>query len=108
MLSKNLHLFQVITIVDNPNLAVKGRSHLLIKKRSNKIRRDGEENKSSNEENKDTESEEKIQHLKDQILELSEKLERSNKNNQNQDKYADLLNDLYHKGIIDDEGKFLE
>ena len=45
---------------------------------------------------KNTESEEKMQRLKDKILELSEKLEISNKNNQNQDKYSDLLNDLYH------------
>ena len=41
---KNLHLFQVITIVDNANLVVKGRSHLLIKKISNKIRRNSKEN----------------------------------------------------------------
>ena len=49
-----------------------------------------------------------MQRLKDQIRMLSEKLERSNKNNQNQYKYADLLNYLYHKGIIDEKNSWIE
>ena len=49
-----------------------------------------------------------MQRLKDQILELSEKIERSNENNKNQDKYADLLNDLYHKGIIDEKNSWIK
>ena len=44
-----------------------------------------------------------IQSLKDQVLELSDKLERKLKDSEKQDKYADLPNDLYHKGIIDED-----
>ena len=46
--------------------------------------------------------------MKDQVLELSDKLERKLKDSEKQDKYADLLNELYHKGIIAEEGIFYE
>ena len=46
--------------------------------------------------------------LKDEIINLKRELESKERRLDNSDKYADLLNDLFHKGIIDENGDFLE
>ena len=35
-------------------------------------------------------------------------MDENNEKNNREDKYADLLNDLFHKGIIDESGNFIE
>ena len=49
-----------------------------------------------------------IKRLQKEIEDLREELN-DNKNNEDRwDKYADLLNDLFHKGNIDESGNFID
>ena len=80
---------------------------MLIKSRVKQNQGIYDENKNSDEEEKEGQKEREIQSLRDQVIELSDKLERKQKDSDKQDKYADLLNDLYHKGIIDVQEIFL-
>ena len=88
--------------------AKRGRSHLLIRKSKglNQLLDQREESKDGdlNESIKDSQ----IIDLKDEIINLKRELESKEKRLDHSDKYADLLNDLFHKGIIDENGDFLE
>ena len=46
--------------------------------------------------------------LKDDIIKLKRELESKDRRLDNSDKYADMLNDLFQKGIINENGDFLE
>ena len=90
-------------------LASKGRSHLLIrtpKQRNIKTRNVAlyreDESKSDEEEEKDARS------LKDEVISLTKKLNEKEKEIEKHEKYADLLSDLFQKGIIDGEGNFIQ
>ena len=88
-------------------IATKERSHMLIRKSSEiPVRRQlREENK--DEEDKDENKDSQILYLKNEVAKLKEELRVNNDSIDRNDKYADLLNDLFHKGIIDEEGNFL-
>ena len=58
--------------------------------------------------NLSVEKENKIRFLQNEILSLWYKLEQKEEVQEKSDKYADLLNDLFHKGIIDSNGNFIE
>ena len=77
---------------------------MLIKKRRKQSFSQDEENKNY----KDGDSRSHIQSLQNQILELSEKLDRKHKESEKQIKYADMLGDLYQRGIIDEDGNVLD
>ena len=81
---------------------------MLIKKRRKQSFSQDEENKNYREEYKDGDSRSHIQSLQNQILELSEKLDRKHKESEKQIKYADMLGDLYQRGIIDEDGNVLD
>ena len=49
-----------------------------------------------------------ISQLQNQFSDLTKELESSEKKTDKHDEYADLLNNLYHKGIIDNKGSFIE
>ena len=49
-----------------------------------------------------------ISQLQTQISDLTKELESSEKKTDKHDEYADLLNSLYHKGIIDNKENFIE
>ena len=86
---------------------MKGRSHLLLripkisssKKRNMPLYKD--------EEIKHEESDEDVNSLKEEIERLNTKLTQKEKESQESQKYADLLSDLYEKGIIDADGNFI-
>ena len=50
----------------------------------------------------------KIEELKSEIKDLKEAMKFNEEDNDKTDKYAELLNDLFHKGIIDETGKFIQ
>ena len=52
-------------------------------------------------------SERKIQSLKTEIERLKEMLNQKEINSEQNEKYAELLSELYEKGIIDMDGKFI-
>ena len=54
------------------------------------------------------EKENKIRFLQNEILSLRDKLEQKEEVQEKSDKYSDLLNDLFYKGIIDSNGNFIE
>ena len=57
------------------------------------------------EEEKGDESKEETKDF--QIIDLKNELRMSQDVRDKSDKYADLLNDLFHKGIIDEDGNFI-
>ena len=66
----------------------------------------------SKEEDKQTEireikSERKIQSLKSEIERLTDIIKEKEANTQQNEKYAELLSELFEKGIIDVDGKFI-
>lgn len=90
------------------SVASKGKSHLLIRKKPEK-----EESKSElgledamalHMEEKDDE----IDYLKSEVEKLKNEIEQRVEDKEKADKYGDLLNDLFQKGIIDATGSFVE
>ena len=65
--------------------------------------REEEKGDESKEETKDFQ----IIDLKNEIKVLKDELRMSQDVRDKSDKYADLLNDLFHKGIIDEDGNFI-
>ena len=57
-----------------------------------------------NESKKDTE----ILYLQNEILDLKDEIVRNKEVYETNDKYADLLNDLFQRGIIDSKGNFID
>ena len=51
---------------------------------------------------------EEIDNLKDEVLRLSNKLKEKDEENKESYKNADLLNQLFQKGIIDSEGNLFD
>ena len=75
-------------------------------------KRSSEDVSESKEEDKQTEireikSERKIQSLKSEIEKLTNIIKEKEDNNQQNEKYAELLSELFEKGIIDVDGKFI-
>ena len=101
-------MYQVIWIFLLFIVASKGRSHLLLrtpkernlKKRNIPLYRDEEE--------KGEESDEDINAMKDEIKSLTQQLKEKDKEINKNEKYADLLSDLFQKGIIDSQGNFID
>ena len=60
------------------------------------------------EEVKSEESDEDINDLKEEINSLTQQLKNKDKEIQKNEKYVDLLSDLFQKGIIDSDGNFIE
>ena len=89
-------------------IASKGRSHLLM--RTPKLKSDRKKNmhlyKDEEEKSEDEKNDVKI--LKDEIKKLNEQLNDKQKEIRKSEKYGDLLSDLFQKGIIDNEGNFIE
>ena len=54
------------------------------------------------------ENDSQISKLQNEICKLKNELETNREIIDKNDKYADLLNDLFHKGVIDEEGNFLD
>ena len=75
------------------------------KKRSNE---EDVKNEADHEEKKSPVKNRRILELQNQVVELTKKLEDNRKDSDKNEEYAELLNNLYHKGIIDDKGNFLE
>ena len=75
------------------------------KKRSNE---EDVKNEADQEEEKFPVKNRRILELQNQVVELTKKLEDNRKDSDKNEEYAELLNNLYHKGIIDDKGNFLE
>ena len=75
-------------------------------------KRSSDEVSESNKEDKQTEireikSERKIQSLKSEIERLTDIIKEKEVNTQQNEKYAELLSELFEKGIIDVDGKFI-
>ena len=51
---------------------------------------------------------EKISYLIDEIKSLTDQLKSKREEAKDSDNYADLLNDLFKKGIIDEHGKIIK
>ena len=51
---------------------------------------------------------EEIKSLKAEIEDMSKELEIKDAENVEQDKYADLLNDLFKRGVIDKDGNLID
>ena len=88
-------------------LASKGKSHLLIRKKisaNQNIRRNTEDDE---EEKLGISRESEINSLKDQIVMLSQEVKRLEKDSNENEKNADLLNELYQRGIIKEEGELI-
>ena len=69
--------------------------------------KNNEEILSKEEEEKIPEGKKQIDDLKSEIELLRKELELKEKESDQQDKYALLLNNLFNKGIIDEDGNFL-
>ena len=86
-------------------IAAKGRSHLLLRCKPTR-----ELTSDSNEEEKESgknlnKSERKIQILKREIEKLRDVISQNEKDSQENQKYAELLSELYDRGVIDTDGK---
>ena len=89
-------------------IASKGRSHLLLRTPKQKSGKKKNVILYKDEDSKSEEEKDDIEALKDEISALTEKLrEREAKSNEN-DKYEDLLADLFQKGVIDEDGNFIK
>ena len=88
-------------------VASRGRSHLLIRKKELKEEEKNRRNNRNREEDKEDSDIDEVSILKREVAKLSKKLEEKEEGEETQNKYADLLNDLFHKGIIEESGKFL-
>lgn len=60
------------------------------------------------EEEKEAILESEVSELKDEVMRLTEELEAAKMASKEQDEYAELLNNLFKKGIIDSQGNFVE
>ena len=89
------------------NLASKGRSHMLLSHIPNAKNKEDSKELSKNEEEKLSTYKDQISELKSEIQLLKNELEDKDKESNQQDKYAKLLNNIFHKGIIDEDGNFL-
>ena len=56
----------------------------------------------------DAKSKREIHSLKSEIEQLKSIINQKEKDSQESQKYAELLSELYEKGIIDTEGKFID
>ena len=79
---------------------------MLIRKKELKEENNRKNNRNREEDKEDSDIDE-VSILKREVAKLSKKLEEKKEGEETQNKYADLLNDLFHKGIIDKSGKFL-
>ena len=90
-------------------IASKGRSHLLLRNRKqNNIKKKNFSLYKEEESKSDVEEEKNVSDLKDEIYSLTKKLNDKEKEAKQNEKYADLLSDLFQKGIIDAEGNFIQ
>ena len=81
---------------------------MLIRSKKKVRKEERDINEESQEEEKISTENRKILDLQDQVAILSQELTSAKKESDKNDDYAELLNSLYHKGIIDDKGNFLE
>ena len=87
---------------------MKGRSHLLLRDPEDDKNPRKLKDKLSEKEKEIVKSDELINLLKNEVKDLKNQLTSNKEESKEHDKYADLLNNLYQKGIIDAEGNFLE
>ena len=99
--SSNLNLFMLL-------IATKGRSHKLIRKREARVMEEELKEESKGDLNSNLYKDNQILILKKEIDRLKEELEANQNAQEEGDKYAELLSDLFNKGIIDSNGKFIK
>ena len=80
---------------------------MLLRHIPNAKNREDSEELSKNVEEKLSTYKDQISELKSEIQLLKNELEDKDKESNQQDKYAKLLNNLFYKGIIDEDGNFL-
>ena len=87
-------------------VAARGRSHLLIRKKLKEEEKNRRNNRNREEDKEDSDIDE-VSILKREVAKLNKKPEEKEEGEETQNKYTDLPNDLFYKGIIDESGKFL-
>ena len=100
MISSMLNIIVII-------LAKKGRSHLLLRDLEEEKTLKGMKKKVDEHKERCIRAEE-VEFLKGQIEKLSDEVEKNKLIIKEDDKHRDLLNELYHKGIIDEDENFIE
>ena len=88
-------------------LASKEKLHLLIRKKISSNQNIRRNTKDDEEEKLGISKESEINSLKDQIVMLSQEVKRFEKDSKENDKNSDLLNELYQRGIIKEEGELI-
>ena len=88
-------------------IATKGRSHLLLRTPKQKNERKKNISLYKDEEDKLEEESKEVESLKDEIKNLTQQLKKKEEEIKDNEKYGDLLSDLFQKGIIDEEGNFI-
>ena len=86
----------------------KGRSHLLIRHKPNKNGREANMGIDEEEDKSENPKGQKIASLKDEVLKLMQALSGKDDLAKRHDEDADLLNELFKRGIITSEGEFIE
>ena len=90
------------------SLASKGRSHLLLRTFKEKKVKSRNIRLYKDEESKSEEEKEEINVLKEEIKTLTKKIKEKETEINKNEKYADLLGDLFQRGIIDADGNFID
>ena len=89
-------------------IAAKGSSHLLLRDKSNKYLKSDSYEEEKKFEGSDAKSTRKIQSLKQEIEKFKNIINQKEKNSQENEKYAELLSELYDKGLIGTQGKIVD
>ena len=86
----------------------KGRSHLLLRDKEEEKTARGMRNIAESNRNRYIRAEEEVEFLKGQIEKLNDEIDKSRQILKEDEKHRDLLNELFHKGIIDEDGNFVD
>ena len=88
--------------------AKKGRSHLLLCDKEEEKTVKGIKNITESNKRRYVRAEEEVEFLKGEIEKLNDEIDKSKLILKEYGKHRDLLNELYHKGIIDEDGNFVD
>ena len=81
---------------------------MLLRDKSNKYLKSDSYEEEKEFEGSDAKSTRKIQSLKQEIEKLKNIINQKEKDSQENEKYAELLSELYDKGLIDTQGKIVD
>ena len=81
---------------------------MLLRKRQQNLVESNREESEPLEEEKQQSYTQIIRDLKSEVSKLKNELDEKKEDNEVRNKYADLLSDLFFKGIIDENGKFIK